>query len=102
MNRISIKALTIACHIAIWFVVVATIAAERYAPVKEFLAGLTGHHWTAKGIIALVLFFVTAVVFSKKEDPDDLTGLVVGVIISALAGAFAIFAFYMLHFHGIA
>jgi len=102
MSRISIKALTLACHKAIWFVVVATIAAESYAPVKDFLTGLTGHHWTAKGIIALVVFFLTAFVFSKKEDPDDLTGLVIGVIISALAGALAIFGFYMLHFHGIA
>jgi len=27
-------------------------------PLIGFLAGLTGHHWTAKGIISLVIFYL--------------------------------------------
>jgi hypothetical protein len=96
MNKFSIKALAYACHAVIWFVVIITIAAELSAPVKGFLAGLTGHHWTAKGIISLVIFFVVAYFFAKREDPLDVTGLVRGVLISAILGAIAIFVFYLL------
>jgi hypothetical protein len=96
MNRFSIKALAYACYAVIWFVALITIATELAEPVKGFLAGLTGHHWTAKGIISLVIFFAVAFIFAKKEDPEDVTGLVRGVLISAVLGAVTIFIFYLL------
>ena len=96
MSKFSIKALAYACQAAIWFVVIITIAAELAEPVKGFLAGLTGHHWTAKGIISLVIFFVVAFIFAKEEDPEDLTSLVRSVLISAVLGAITIFIFYLL------
>ena len=96
MNKFSIKALVYACHAVIWFVTIITIVTELAEPVKVFLAGLTGHHWTAKGIISLVMFFVVAIVFAKRKDPEDLTGLVRGVLISAVLGAITIFIFYLL------
>lgn len=102
MNRFSIRALAYASQVVIWFIVTITIAAERLPPVKEFLAGLTGHHWTAKSLIALFLFFVVAAVFAKTRDPEDVTGLVRGVLISAVLGVIAILGFYMLHFFGLA
>ena len=100
MIRFTVKALAYGCHAAIWFVVVATVAAERHGQVKAFLAGLTGHHWTAKGIIALVLFIAVAFTFSRKQETDRPAGTVSGVIISAVLGSLAIFAFYMLHLLG--
>ena len=96
MNKFSIKALAYACQAVIWFVVIITIATELAESVKGFLAGLTGHHWTAKGIISLVIFFVVAFIFAKREDPEDLAGLVRGVLISAVLGAITIFIFYLL------
>ncbi len=96
MNKFSIKALACACHAVIWFVAIITIATELAEPVKGFLAGLTGHHWTAKGIISLVIFFAVAFIFAKKEDPEDVTGLVRGVLVSAVLGALTIFVFYLL------
>jgi len=96
MNKFSIKALAYACHAVIWFVTIITIATELAEPVKAFLAGLTGHHWTAKGIISLIIFFAVAFIFAKKEDPEDVTGLVRGVLISAVLGAITIFVFYLL------
>ena len=96
MNRFSIKALAFACHAVIWFVAISTIAAELAEPVKGFLAGLTGHHWTAKGIISILIFFTVAFLLAKKEDPGDVTGLVRGVLISAVLGAITIFVFYLL------
>ena len=102
MKKISISALAWACHAVIWFVTAATIAAERSPAFKEFLAGLSGHHWTAKGGIALVLFFAVAGVLSRKKDPQDVSGLVRGVLISAVLGALAILVFYLLHNAGMA
>jgi hypothetical protein len=98
MNRFSIKALAYACHAVIWFVVIITIATELAEPVKGFLTGLTGHHWTAKGVISLVIFFAVAFVFAKKDDPGNVTGLVRGVLISAVLGAIAIFVFYLFEY----
>jgi asparagine N-glycosylation enzyme membrane subunit Stt3 len=95
MKKFSIKALAYACHAVIWFVVVITIAAETAVPVKNFLTGLTGHHWTAKGLISLLIFFMVAFVFANKEDPEDVTGLVRGVLISAVLGTAVIFIFYL-------
>jgi len=97
MNKFSIKALAYACHVVIWFVAIITIATELAGPVKGFLTGLTGHHWTAKGIISFAIFFSVAFIFAKKEDPVDVTGLVRGVLISAVLGAITIFVFYLLH-----
>jgi hypothetical protein len=102
MSRFSIRSLAYASHAAIWFVTLITVAAERSAAVKSFLAGLSGHHWTAKSIIALLLFFATALIFANKEDPQDVGGLITAVLASAILGALAIFVFYLLHFYGLA
>jgi hypothetical protein len=98
MNRFSIKALAYACQAVIWFVVIITIATELAGPVKGFLTGLTGHHWTAKGVISLFIFFAVAFIFVKKEDPGNVTGLVRGVLISAVLGAITIFVFYLFEY----
>lgn len=100
MKNISTRALVYACHTAIWFVALITVAAERSSAVKNLLASLTGHHWTAKGSIALALFILVSLVFAKKEDPQDVSGLVKGVLVSAVSGALVIFVFYLLHYFG--
>ena len=85
-----------------WSVAILTVAAERSPAVKNFLAGLTGHHWTSKSIIALALFFVVSFVFAGKTDPDNLTGPVKAVMVSAMAATLVIFVFYTLHYLGVA
>jgi uncharacterized oligopeptide transporter (OPT) family protein len=97
MNRFSIRSLAYACHAVFWCVVILTIAAEQVPVVKEFLAGLSGHHWTSKSIIAMVLFVAVASLFSRRKDPEDVLNLVKGVIVSGLAAALVIFVFYLLH-----
>lgn len=102
MSRFSIRSLVYACHAVIWFVAIITIAAERSTATKAFLAGLTGHHWTAKGAISFVIFMAVAFVFAKKDDPQDVIGLVRGVLASAILAAVTILVFYFLHFRGLA
>lgn len=98
----SIRALVYACHAAIWFVAVVTVAAEKSQLLKGALVTLSGHHWTSKGIIALALFLAVALVLSNKEDPEDVSGLVRGVLLSAILAALVIFVFYLLHYLGLA
>jgi hypothetical protein len=102
MSRFSIRALAYATHAAIWFVALVTVAAERSSSVKGLLEGLTGHHWTAKGVISMAIFFAVAFLFAKKEDPQDLSKLIRGVLISVVLGAMTIFGFYVLHYYGFA
>lgn len=102
MNRFSIRSLAYACHAVFWCVALLTVAAELAPAVKNFLAGLSGHHWTSKSITALLLFFAVAFLFGGRKDPEDVTGLVKGVIVSALAAALLIFVFYLLHYYGLA
>ena len=89
------------CHAVFWWVAILTVAAEMAPAVKNLLAGLTGHHWVTKSLTAIILFSIVALVFSSREDPKDATGMVKGVIFSALAAAGLIFVFYTLHFRGI-
>ncbi|OGH92516.1 MAG: hypothetical protein A2534_00990 [Candidatus Magasanikbacteria bacterium RIFOXYD2_FULL_39_9] len=41
---------------SIVFVVVITIWAEFNAPLKNWLANFSGHHWTSKSIFSVVLY----------------------------------------------
>lgn len=102
MSRFSIRSLAYGCHGAFWSVAILTVAAERAPAVKNFLAGLSGHHWTSKSIIALGLFVMLALVFAGREDPEDITGPVKNVMASALVAALVIFVFYSLHYLGVA
>lgn len=100
MMNISIRALAYACHAVIWFVAIITVAAEVSPAAKELLTSLSGHHWTTKGGVALVIFILVSLLFAKKEDPEDLSGLVKGVLTSAVLSALVIFVFYLLHYFG--
>lgn len=100
MKNISTRALVYATHCAIWFVALITVAAETLPAVKELLARLSGHHWTSKSGIALVLFVITAMLFARKKDPKDVSGLVLGVLASTILAGLVIFVFYLLHYLG--
>lgn len=100
MRTISIRAYTYAVHAVIWFVVLTTVLAELSPAFKEFLAGTFGHHWLAKSDLSVILFIAVALIFRRTEDPQDVTGLVRGVLLSTVLGALAIFVFYLAHFLG--
>lgn len=100
MRTISIQAFSYAVHAAVWFIVLATVAAELLPPVKEVLAGGFGHHWVAKSDIAVLLFIAVALLFRNAQDPEDIRATVRGVILSTSAGALAVFGFYLGHYLG--
>lgn len=100
MRNIPIKAFAIATHSVIWFIVAATVLAEVVSVFKNLLATTFGHHWVAKSDIAVILFVVVLFLLSRSEGSEDVSGLIKGVLASALTGAVIIFAFYLAHYLG--
>ncbi len=74
------------------------IAAELIAPFKSFLAGLTGHHWTAKGVIGAILFILLTFIFNAKGSDDNLGKNINLAILSSVTGGVIMFLFYLIHF----
>jgi hypothetical protein len=57
------------------------VAKGNYAPLKNWIKFLSGHHWITRGIFVLVLFVALKYIFSKvhlgqKIDVDKTSGLV--------------------------
>ena len=78
-NKLAASALK-ATVIYIIVTVVMIIAAEFIAPFKNFLASLTGHHWTAKGVISGIIFLFFTFLFNAKGSDDDV-GKNIGIVI---------------------
>jgi hypothetical protein len=75
------------------------IAKETYAPLKDWMKSLFGHHWTTHGIFVIVLFVVLGYLFSKtnlvrKVDADNTSGM---VIAGTLLGGLIIVGFFFKH-----
>lgn len=75
------------------------IAKETYAPLKDLMKSLSGHHWITHGIFVIVLFLVLGYIFSKtdmdrKIDADKTSGL---VIVGTVLGGLIIVGFFFKH-----
>ena len=75
------------------------IAKESYAPLKNWMKSLSGHHWITHGIIVIVLFVVLGYIFSingmnRKINADKTSGL---VIAGTVLGGLMIVGFFFKH-----
>jgi uncharacterized membrane protein SirB2 len=75
------------------------VAKESYAPLKDWMKSLSGHHWMTHGIFVIVLFIVLGYIFSrtdlnKKIDADRTSGL---VIAGTVLGGLIIAGFFFKH-----
>jgi hypothetical protein len=75
------------------------IAKESYAPLKNWMKSLSGHHWITHGIIVIVLFIILGYIFSKTEmdkkiDANNTSGL---VIVGTVLGGLIIVGFFFKH-----
>lgn len=95
-NNLGIAALKAFCIYAV-VIVIMVIAADSFAPFKSFLAGLTGHHWTAKGVIGAALFIILTFVFNAKGNNENLLKNINRAIGTAVSGTIIIFLFYVIH-----
>lgn len=100
MNKINIKSLSRSVILTIVLITTMTIWADMSKPFKDLLVKITGHHWTAKGLIASLFFIIVYFILSKFYNDE---GVNVGretyyVITSAVLGGLAILIFYIWHF----
>ncbi|MBI4692333.1 MAG: hypothetical protein HY773_02780 [Candidatus Terrybacteria bacterium] len=97
--KIHIKSLGWSTMGTIGLITVMTIWGELSKPFKDFLVGITGHHWTAKGVFSLVFFILVYFIFSKLSDDSlDIKRETYYVVGTAILGGLAIFIFYLWHF----
>jgi hypothetical protein len=78
-------------------IVLMVIIAEFSPPFKKFLADLTGHHWTAKGVIGALLFIILTIIFNAKGTDDNLGKNINIAIVTAVSGSVIIFLFFIIH-----
>ena len=101
MKRINIPSLGISTILTIILITFMTLYAEFNAVFKDFLKNLTGHHWTSKGVIALVFFVVSYLILKQfSSTNNDSKKMIDLVIISALLGSLVIFLFFSYEFFG--
>lgn len=96
-GRIPVSALK-AASVYIILMTVTVIVADLFLPLKNFLAGITGHHWTAKGLLGSLIFIILIFIFNAKSGDDDLKKSINFVIISSVTGIIALMLFYTIHY----
>jgi len=96
--KINSKAILYATVGVIWFVVATAIGTEISAPFKALLVSLTGHHWTAKSVLAVAVFIVLYFLFRKSDESADILKGVFFVVGSVVLGGMTIFSFFLWHF----
>ncbi len=82
--------------VTIILITVTTILSEISELFSRFLADVFWHHWIGKGIIALVVFFLIALLSSNKE--KDVYRSTKTVIATSIICGMAILLFYLFHF----
>jgi len=98
-----IYASSLSAIINVVFVTTVTILAELNAPLKDWLKSLSGHHWTSKSIISVLLYLLLLVLFYivlKNVDAKKVREAVFLAILSALSGSFLILGFFTAHNFG--
>ena len=57
----------LAAAITILFNTVLAWVKDAYAPLNDFMASLTGHHWRTHGIVDVVVFIVLGYLFTFRN-----------------------------------
>ncbi len=85
------------------FVTVLTIVAELNPAVKDWLKSLSGHHWTSKSILSIVLYIVAfGLCYALKHHIDARkVGISIKLAIwSAVLGIIVLLFFFTAHNFG--
>jgi ABC-type uncharacterized transport system permease subunit len=97
----NLKATGISTSIVIVILAILTIWSELSKPLKDFLASLTGHHWTTKSVFSIILFILLYFVFVKTKDNSDIIKTTKIVIWTTIVITLTVFLFYIYEFfHG--
>ena len=102
MDRIKlIYASAIAAIISPAFVVFVTIYAEFSAPLKNWLSALSGHHWTSKSILSLLVYLLATklIYLMRKNVPPEEAKRFLGYLFwVVIAGTLILLVFFTAHY----
>jgi hypothetical protein len=92
-------AFAMAAAVTILFNTVLACVKDAYAPLTEFMNGLTGHNWTTQGLADVALFFGLGLILSRTNvaeriSPSRLILFLAAAVVGAGAGLFIWFAFF--------
>jgi uncharacterized membrane protein SirB2 len=75
------------------------ITKETYAPLKDWMKSLSGHHWTTHGIFVIVLFIILGFILSKTnlDEKIDAVKTSLFIIAGTVFGGLIIVGFFFKH-----
>ncbi|MEK7171397.1 MAG: hypothetical protein AAB739_00665 [Patescibacteria group bacterium] len=93
----------IAAIVSIIYIPLITIAAELYAPLKDFLKSVFWHHWLGKSVILIILFiavaFISGASLAKYEEDNNKDGkFLIGTLWLATFSALTVVLFFMIEY----
>lgn len=91
-------AFALSASIAILFNTVLTWVKESSPALHDWMAALTGHHWTTHSIFDLIVFFGLGVVFMSTGTADRMSGatLIKTVIGCTVAGGLGLLGWFLI------
>src|SRR3989344_8598313 len=92
-----IFASALAAIATIVFVVVITIWAELSVPLKDWLKNFSGHHWTSKSLLSVLMFAAATLILYvlPYQHSDDRLRKTLGLLLMfAILGTFIIALFF--------
>lgn len=57
--------------VAGWLLAILVIAAELFAPLKDTLKAIFGHHWVGKAVIVAIAFIVFGFLLARRESASS-------------------------------
>lgn len=100
----SIYASAYSAAVTIVAVVAVTVGAELSMPFKNWLAGLTGHHWVTKSWLSLIVFILIYCIlraFVKSPDALQTRKALFALVLVSILGFLATVGFYIYEFFAI-
>jgi len=95
-----IYASSISAIVTVIFAVTITILAEFSEPLKGVLKSISGHHWTTKSILTVIVYLgVMAVIYSINKTPSKgrVKRSLYCLILASILGSLSILGFFLWH-----
>jgi len=84
--------------IASIFSALLVVVKEEFAPIKDAMKALTGHHWATHGILTIIVFLIFGYLLAKKDLQDKYdTKKLSGIVVWSTIIATVIISGYMLY-----
>src|SRR3989338_4446316 len=102
MNKLKlILSSAYASIITILFIVIITILAELFIPLKDWLKNFSGHHWVSKSIFSVLLYIVSTkilyLLIKNNDNNNRVKKSLKLLIVFVVLGIIAITIFYTGH-----